>query len=73
LNDCVRFGNVIAKDGDCGPACDRRPVRQTERDILIVIEDRDFQVSIPFKKFGWARFKSTRPISIAVSNGSGTF
>ena len=50
LNDCVRIGNVITEDGDFGPAGDGRPVRQAERDILIVIEDRDFHVSIPFKK-----------------------
>ena len=60
LNDCVRFGNVIAEDGDCGPAGDRRPVRQTERDILIVVEDRDFQTSMLFEKTLWADPKPTR-------------
>jgi hypothetical protein len=33
---------MIVEDGDFGLAGDGRPVRHFERDILIVIEDRDF-------------------------------
>jgi hypothetical protein len=61
LNDCVRIGNVIAEYGDVGPDGDGRPVRQAERDILIIIEDRDFQASIPFEKtFGQIQIQCDR-------------
>ena len=44
FDDRIRIGDVIVKDGDFGPASDGRPVRQLERDILIVIKDRDFHL-----------------------------
>lgn len=50
LDGCARVGNMIAEDCNIGPTGDGRSIRQAERDVLIVIEDCDFQVSIPFNK-----------------------
>jgi hypothetical protein len=42
LNDRLRAGHMVIENRDFGPISNGRPVRHLQRDILIIIEDRDF-------------------------------
>lgn len=37
----VRIGKVVVEDGDVSSGGDRRPVGHVQRDVLVVVEDRD--------------------------------
>jgi hypothetical protein len=45
FDDRIRIGDKIVEDGDFSSSGDGRPIRHRERDILIVIEDRDFHLA----------------------------
>jgi hypothetical protein len=41
LDDCVLIGEVIGEDGDLGARSHIRPVGHAQRDVLVIVEDRD--------------------------------
>ena len=45
LDDGVQVGEVIVEHGDRGAAGDLRPVRHGQRDVLVVVEDRDLHAA----------------------------
>ena len=52
LDDGVLIGEVIGEDGDLGARRHLRPVGHAQRDVLVIVEDRDRIVPMSHTWFG---------------------